>query len=251
MSKAVMTIHGFLTSTEDFGVLYDMLDGYDEVVKCQIPGHAEKIDYKLFTIDATLFKVLDTFDELKSRHDQVDVVGFSMGGALASWLCTKRAVNKVVLIAPANKYLNFNSLFSMVKFYCETYADAYKNSHGEVRQRLRAANASLAPHAENNTLSFKLAIKRWLPNINISTYNTFKTLIKICNQALEAKGQMDVPTLIMWGELDELVPKSSVKLVQKYFTNAQTITYNDVGHAMLMTNRGPALSKDIVSFLND
>jgi pimeloyl-ACP methyl ester carboxylesterase len=55
----------------------------------------------------------------------------------------------------------------------------------------------------------------------------------------------------MWGELDELVPKSSVKLVQKYFTNAQTITYNDVGHAMLMTNRGPALAKDIISFFNN
>ena len=246
-----MTIHGFLTSIEDFGVLYNMLDDYDEVVKCQIPGHGEKIDYKLFTIDATLFKVLDTFDELKSRHDQVDIVGFSMGGALASWLCTKRPVNKAVLIAPANKYLNFNSTFKMVKFYCETYADAYKETLGEKSQRLRKAFSALTPYTENNTLSFKLAVKRWLPNINISTYNTFKTLIKICNQALEGKGKMDTPTLIMWGELDELVPKASIKLVQKHFTNAQTLIYKDVGHAMLMTNRGPALSKDIVDFLNN
>ena len=251
MSRAVMTIHGFLTSIDDFGVLYSYLDGYDEVVKCQIPGHDEKIDYKLFTTDATIFKVLDTFDELKSRHDQVDVVGFSMGGALASWLCTKRAVNKVVLVAPSNKYLNFNSMFKLIKFYYETYADAYHSSVGEASQRLRWAESALVPHAQNNVLSLRLAIKRWLPNINLNTYNTFKTLMQLSNQALEGKGKVDIPTLIMWGELDELVPKSSINHVQKYFTNYKTITYKDVGHAMLMTNRGPALSKDIVDFLNN
>ena len=62
---------------------------------------------------------------------------------------------------------------------------------------------------------------------------------------------MNTPALILWGELDELVPNSSITHVQKYFTNYKTITYKDVGHAMLMTNRGPALSKDIVDFLNN
>ena len=251
MSKAVMTIHGFLTSVDDFGVLYNHFDAYDEVVKCQIPGHDEKIDYKLFTADATLFKVLDTFDELKSRHDQVDVVGFSMGGALASWLCTKRAVNKVVLVAPSNKYLNFTSLFKLIKFYYETYADAYHSALGEASQRLRWAESALVPHAQNNVLSLRISIKRWLPNINLNTYNTFKTLMQICNQALEGKVKVNTPALILWGELDELVPNSSITHVQKYFTNYKTITYKDVGHAMLMTNRGPALSKDIVDFLNN
>lgn len=250
MSKAVMTIHGFLTTTEDFGVLYKMLDGYDEVVKCQIPGHGEKVDYKLFTTDATLFKVLDTFDDLKSRHDQVDVVGFSMGGALTSWLCTKRPVNKAVLIAPSNKYLNFNSLYKMLKFYYETYADAYHNSVGEMGQRIRWAESAIAPHAQNSVLTLRLGVKRMLPNINVKTYTTFKDLMKICNQALDGKGKVDIPTLIMWGEFDELVPKASITHLQKYFTNCQTITYTDVGHAMLMTNRGPVLAKDVMDFLN-
>lgn len=244
-----MTIHGFLTSTEDFGVLYKMLGDYDEVVKVKIPGHDEKVDYKLFTTDATLFAVLDTFDDLKSRHDEVDVVGFSMGGALTSWLCTKRPVHKAVLIAPSNKYLNFHSLFAMLKFYYETYADAYHGSLGEFGQRLRWAESAVAPHAQNSMLTLRIGIRRMLPNINIKTYSTFKDLMKICNQALEGKGKVDVPSLIMWGEFDELVPKSSITHLQKYFTHFKTLTYKDVGHAMLMTNRGPALSKDVVAFL--
>ncbi len=250
MSKAIMTIHGFLTSVDDFGVLYDYLDNYDEVVKCQIPGHDEKIDYKLFTTDATPFKVLDTFDDLKSRHDQVDVVGFSMGGALASWLCTKRPVNKVVMLAPANKYINFTSMFNMVKFYYDTYSDAYKNSTGEFSQRIKSAESAIVPHAENNMISFRLATKRWLPNVNLNTYKTFKTLIEICNQALTAKGQLNMPALIMWGKIDELIPETTVKHLQKYFINSTTRTIEDVGHAMLMTNRGPVLAKDIMDFLN-
>lgn len=48
MSKAVLTVHGFLTDIKDFGRLYDYLDFYDEVVPYKVPGHNDGESFDKF-----------------------------------------------------------------------------------------------------------------------------------------------------------------------------------------------------------
>ena len=57
--------------------------------------------------------------------------------------------------------------------------------------------------------------------------------------------------LLLWGELDELVPKTSVEYIQNNFTNLQTVILPDVGHGMLYTNRDNVIIEKIVDFLSD
>lgn len=250
MSKAVMTVHGFLSDINDFDVLYDYLNPlYDEVVKCKIPGHDDEIDYKLFNKNDTLSWVYDTFDDLASRHDTVDIIGFSMGGALSSMLTATRNVNRAVLIAPSNKYINVKSFFKIAKFYLTELSTAMKEINGNVGEKLIHADESIEEYKENTKFSLDFAMHRIVPNINFHTYGVFRSLMKHTNQALMDKGAIEVPTFVMWGKLDELVPFASIEFVSQFYTHLETHFYDDVGHAMLMTNLGHTLSKDIVAFL--
>ena len=252
MSKAVMTIHGFLTVTQDFGRLYDYLDVYDEVKAVEIPGHnGDKPNFKLFTVEDTFKAVLSVYDELKERHDTVDVVGFSMGGALATWLCSVRKVNRAVFVSPANKYINAASPFVTGKFVSDVGIKAFREAEGSLKEKLDATGKALEPYLENMHLANEVAKQRTLKHMNPHTYSVFSKIIKSCNVVLETVSPNPTPALILWGKLDELVPQKTVKYLTKHFAELQVTIYPDVGHAMLYTNFDNVIIHDIIEFLTE
>ena len=251
MSRAIMTIHGFLTDVTDFGRLYQYLDFYDEVVACEIPGHNGKVDFSKFTTESTLVEVTACYDRLRAKHDEVDVVGFSMGGALASYLCVARDVHKCVLLAPANKYLNPRFVFDAMKYYAGFQVDTYKQSEGKLHERVFAVHRGMKPYRRNMSAMLKIEFDRILPNLNRHTYTVFSKLVSLINKTLDMSPASKTPTLVIRGELDELVPKSAVEYVVKHFENCATEAIADVGHGLLLTNRDNTLIPKIVEFLSD
>ena len=251
MSRAVMTIHGFLTDTKDFGRLYDYLDFYDEVVPCEIPGHNGKLDFTKFTVESTLVEVTGCFDRLKKKYDEVDVVGFSMGGALASYLAVTRNVCKCVLMSPANKYLNPRFIFDAMKYYIALQQSTYKSAQGKHNEKIAAVKESMRPYHRNMSACLKLEFDRILPHLNTHTYRVFRKLIEKINKTIDVSPNVTVPTLIVRGNLDELVPQSSVDYLLKHFDNAKTEAFEDIGHGMLFTNRDNVIIPKLVEFLSD
>lgn len=251
MSRAVMTIHGFLTDTKDFGRLYDYLDFYDEVVPCEVPGHNGKVDFSLFTVEGTFVAVTACYDRLRAKYDEVDVVGFSMGGALASYLAATRDVNKCVLMAPANKYLNPRFVLDAMKYYAGVQKNTYKSSTGKFHERVAAVKDSMKPYQQNIKACLKLEIERILPNLNTHTYRVFRKLIERINKVIDNSPSISSPTLFIRGDLDELVPKSSVEYLIKHFVDYKSECVEDVGHGLLLTNRDNILIPKIVEFLSD
>ena len=252
MSKAVMTIHGFLTVKEDFGRLYDYLDCYDEVLAVEIPGHNGDAKLDEFTVEDTLLTVLSTYDKLRAKHDQVDVVGFSMGGALATWLCGQRDVHRAVLLAPANKYWNFLMPIEKIKFYGEHGLKPYlvKNSGESLSEKTYEVKKVFTDYYENVATSLKVFLG-YDSKITPRVYNVFRNLIKQCNKIVEGRSPISTPTLVLWGKLDELVPHKSVMYIMQHFSNATNKIYDDIGHAMLYTNHDDIIIKDVISYLTD
>ena len=247
-----MTIHGFLTVTEDFGRLYDYLDVYDEVKAVELPGHnGDTPDFKQFTAEATFAEVLHVFDELASRNDTVDVVGFSMGGALASWLAAVRPVNKIALISPANKYINAALPFSAGKFANDVTVTTFKQTQGKLRDKIDATKKEFEPYFENLKVANKIAKERTFRYMTPRTYATFSKIVRQSNAVLQTVSPLTTPTLILWGKLDELVPYRSVEFLTKHFPDAKVKVYPDVGHAMLYTNLDDVIIHDVVEFLTD
>lgn len=251
MSKAVMTIHGFLTDTKDFGRLYEYLNFYDEVVPLEIPGHGAEPNFKEFNVESVLTSITSCYDNLRKKHSEVDVIGFSMGGALATYLAATRDVNRCVLLSPSNKFLNPHFVFESIKYYSAFKRKIYKSSKGKPRERRAAVRQAMKPYRRNMAISLNLEFKRILPNFNRHTYKVFKKLMQTANKTLQSRSPIETPTLLIRGNLDELVPKKTVKLVLKHFENCKSVAIEDVGYGMLLTNRDNALIPLIVEFLTD
>jgi len=101
--RACLMLHGWLTTPADFGDLPARLAaaGWD-VYAPHMKGHCthprEMID---LTADDILVKARADYAELRRRYDEVVVVGFSMGGAIALLLGDEaEPPEKFVLVAP-------------------------------------------------------------------------------------------------------------------------------------------------------
>ena len=108
MSKAILLIHGFATDIDDFyNIIPDLTKRYDYIELKNLPGHGKNSNLKQFDVEKTFACVEESAQKLLARFDEVDVIGFSMGGSLAAYLASKYHFNKIVLLAPANNYINW------------------------------------------------------------------------------------------------------------------------------------------------
>jgi carboxylesterase len=99
---ACLMIHGFGGSRQDFGQLGERLRSAGITVRMmRLPGHGTNpADFAFQPPGAHMAAVRQEFKNLQRDFDQVYVVGFSMGGALATLLAAEEPVDRLVLISP-------------------------------------------------------------------------------------------------------------------------------------------------------
>ena len=101
-TRACLMIHGFIGSRQDFADLGERLaEAGLHVRMMRLPGHGTTpLDFERQSADTIEAGVLEEFRALSRDYDAVDVVGFSMGGALATLLSTREPVARLVLVSP-------------------------------------------------------------------------------------------------------------------------------------------------------
>ena len=100
--RAVLMLHGFLGSRGDFNDLGQRIaaEGF-HVRMIREAGHGTSpADFAPLSPAQMQAHVREEFLALKKDYPQVDVVGFSMGGTLATLLAAEQPVNRLVLCAP-------------------------------------------------------------------------------------------------------------------------------------------------------
>ena len=106
MSKICIFIHGYLTNYTDFqGLPKAIMEEYDKVILLTLPGHNHIDSLNNFTKDNVFKYIKQEMEQIKDGNT-IDVVGYSLGGALAWYIALNYKINKLVLLAPANNYLN-------------------------------------------------------------------------------------------------------------------------------------------------
>ncbi len=246
--RALFLIHGFMTDERDFTNLIPYLaEFYDKIFLFHIPGHGPNEDTKFFEENITFDNMLAEFDNLNKKYDKIDVVGFSMGGALATYLQQVRNVNRLVLLSPANKYFNFELFGTRLKYYTKNALTSYFLRH-KTQEEKEEARKKLEALREDDKRSFKIAFKQLLPNYTPRNINVFKRIIKRCNENLV---EITPPTLIIWGQLDQLVPKESVEFDYSICTNEDKkfIDIPSLSHLMLNSVEIDLIVNEIVTFL--
>ena len=246
VKRACLFIHGWMTDVKDFDVLENYLYFYDKIEYCKLPGHNdEPLNHKLLNPQSAVDSVLTAFDGLQNEGYVIDVVGYSLGGALTTFLAGKRKVNKIVLVAPANKYINFSTAKDNAKFLLDKVNAVYRKAQGTSKERWQKVFSSLTPMANDTKFWIDLTAKRiWC--FSLYTYTMFAQTIDFCNANLRPSS---TPALILWGELDQLVPESTVFHVQKYFSNNRYVKLKGVSHLVFQSSRGLYVMERIVNFL--
>ncbi len=238
MKKIVILIHGYLTDYNDFNHLpHQLTKLYDYVILISLPGHGKYHNMKNFKVNNTI-KLIEDEVEFHSRLGYVDLIGYSLGGALVRYLCVKyKTIKKAVLISPATYY--FSPLFGIERMKY-LFGGKTKDERKKNYQELR----------DNDKMAYHVVRRHTLKRFKLDNGITFCKLIQKINKI---KGFNPTSTLIIWGKLDELVPKSSVNFCYRNCINNKKalVMIDGVGHVMLRSNKEQIIIDKIMEFLNE
>lgn len=97
-----LLVHGFAGSRKDFADLGEQLAAAGCHVRLErLPGHGTTPEeMESTTADQLVQHVLEALRTAKAEHEQVILVGFSMGGAISTIVAAQEPVDRLVLLAP-------------------------------------------------------------------------------------------------------------------------------------------------------
>lgn len=104
---AVLLIHGFMGTPAEMRPLGHALAdaGYAAYGMLQ-PGFGQDLAWlSSLSVDQWVEAALAVWDRISSSHEELSLVGYSMGGPVALHIAARRAVSNLVLIAPLWKLL--------------------------------------------------------------------------------------------------------------------------------------------------
>ncbi|MFD2627200.1 alpha/beta hydrolase [Oceanobacillus kapialis] len=107
-----LVVHGYTGGPYEVeplvNYLHEQTDWHIEVPT--LPGHGRQLDLKGKSHKSWIRAAEQALKELMKKCDHIYLIGFSMGGMITAYLAAKYKVDKLVLLAPAGKYLSFKQI---------------------------------------------------------------------------------------------------------------------------------------------
>ncbi|MCP3029250.1 alpha/beta fold hydrolase [Halobacillus sp. A5] len=191
MSTGCLCIHGYTGSPEEVEPLVDYLHLRTdwEFKVPTLPGHGTELDLRGHYYQEWIATAELALLDLKSRHDTILIIGFSMGGMIASYLAAKHEVDRLVLLSAALKYISFPQL---VKDTFGIAADAWKGT------------------LTNNPLFVRYQTK--MKQTHFLSSFEFMKCVEFTKPYLQ---YVKCPTLIFQGKLDGMVPSRAANFLEQ------------------------------------
>lgn len=182
--------------------------------------------------------------------DDLTVIGYSMGGAIAAAFAAKNplAVQRVVLLAPAG----MNTLGKgFLRFMIRTpvigtwlMLAIYPTLLRKGIDREKDLQTSVP---EITTLQeAELDWRGFVPAVLSSLRNVLNTDLRPAHEAIAAE---DIPVLAIWGRDDDVIPVTAADTLSQWNRHAQNAIIDDAGHGVTYTHTEnvAALIKEFVA----
>lgn len=224
--KAILLVHGFAGGNYDYGELANDLELYHDfdVFTFTLPGH-NKLIIKNVTREDWLQAAESHVKKLiNNGYKKIYLIGHSMGGVIAAYLASKYPeVKKLVLASPAFKYLSF------------------KEDKLDVIESLKIIPKLFKEYSTEEVLSraFKVPV------------STIREFIKLVEEQSDNIKKIKVPTLIIHGSKDEVVPLESAEYVYDNIASSSVtlVEIKSLTHDLFVNGRYEEVKKLIIDFL--
>jgi pimeloyl-ACP methyl ester carboxylesterase len=226
----VLFIHGLGSSAERWLDIPDALSMLDlHAVSMDLPGFglSDKPADMDYTIGKFVKVVSDFMHKLGMHEGKTTVVGHSLGGYIAAELAIEHRslVDKLVLIDTSGM---LDGPTPLLQQYLEAAMNPSEQSIRAVFEQLVADPLRIPD----------LLVKGFIYRISQpGAKHAFKSAfdnsvcIKIGTERLEQIGQTKIPTLIIWGRQDRLIPLNYFRAFQEAIPGSNVVIVEDAGHA--------------------
>ena len=225
-SKACLLIHGFTGSPAHMRYLGQRLQQEGYTVKgVLLPGHGTSLE-KMEETDKTDWwsKVKKEYEALKEDHDQIYVLGLSMGGTLSLLLAENYNVDKIVSIAAPIK--------------------------------LQDKKAYLAP-----VLKYFKRFEKW-PEEKIDEYDigysgmpvkSVPELLDLIKESRKKLNKINCPTLVVQSKDDKTVKPVSAEIIYKNISSLdkEILWLEESGHVCTLGPEKEKMHQQVIDFLMD
>ncbi|MFF2448779.1 alpha/beta hydrolase [Neobacillus sp. NPDC058068] len=222
-----LCIHGFTGAPYEVeplvGYLQERTDWVFSVPT--LPGHGELSSLKGIHYQEWIDHAGGELGKLSEICDEVYVIGFSMGGLIASYLAANYPVKKLILLSAAAYYINPKQLAADIKM---AFLDSL---HGNLR---------------DNELF--LHYKRKITETPFAATLQFRRLVTFIKPLLN---QVKVPTLIAQGECDGIVPPKSAEYLYRTIgaKEKKLLFIKQSKHLICHCEENTALFSQVLDFL--
>lgn len=244
----VVLLHGWGMHGGLWGGFKDLLANHCRAHTLDLPGFGYSKDIKS---EYTLEAFSDVVEEyIKNIKSPVTIIGWSLGGLITLNILKRKNinVNKVILIATTpcfTKKSDWTSALDQNVFggFAEDLKDDYKKTLKRFLS-LQTRGSDLA-REDLRELNKKLN-ERGDPEIE-----ALKSGLNILsNTDLRNADENDIPTMIVLGGKDTLVPVAVKSEFENMFSNLETLILDKTGHAPFIS-KAEICAKQIKNFINE
>ncbi len=227
----VVMVHGFLDSLQTWRRNAHVLAENHRVYAIDVLGFgsSERVREPIYTLKNQAAFLQEFFDAQKI--EKADVIGHSMGGALALQFAYDfpASVHKLVLIAPATYLLNAlprNGFKNMPRPISRGMLGIYEKMQGDRANPVRFA------YGDPERITDDAVTHR---NRMMRVRGQHDALISMSKSKRDANVPQELhtvqmPTLIVWGKKDRVVPASHAHKHFRDMPNARLEWIDDAGH---------------------
>nr|WP_240795402.1 alpha/beta hydrolase [Aquibacillus halophilus] len=241
----IFLIHGFASSTYTFRRIIPLLQEQFSIISVDLPGfgRSEKSTSFVYTFENYAKLLIECMDQFNISNTHI--VAHSMGGQIALHMAriAPEKVNKLVLLCSSG-YAKSSKKLLIYSSYLPLFerSISYFIRRKGVEKYLKGAlfNQALINDEIINEFAKPLSEKAF--------YTSLIRLLRHREGDLLPKQlqEIRVPTLLIWGEEDSVVPIRVGHKLVKDLPNAQLITYEKTGH-LITEERPEPIFKNIMT----
>ncbi|MFS0784392.1 alpha/beta hydrolase [Bacillus sp. 1P06AnD] len=227
MRTACLCIHGFTGSPLEIEPLLSFLqkNGSWDIFAPTLPGHCDGKGCAAVRKEEWLDCVEHCLQKILEAYEHVYLVGFSMGGIIASVLAAKYPVGKLVLLSAAARYGCPKQLFSDVKGVIKDFL------HGK---------------GKSNEL-----YRTYKPKFTRTSIGALKEFCSMVSVSAGVYGHLTLPVFIAQGMKDGMVPWRTAESLYQVIPSAEKRLYlvSEGKHMICYCRENRLLFQEIQHFL--